>query len=113
MPRKSYIQINGELIDKSDSEAMAKALGNLPEQRQYAAFVPDQPDFVSPIDGKLYSGRVGMREHCRRHDVVSHQELKGLPYLQTNTDHRSSSEVRRDNAARKEAIINLVNKHYR
>lgn len=41
---------------------------------------PDEGEFVSPIDGKVYSGRAGMREHNRRHDVVNHRDLVGLPY---------------------------------
>ncbi len=113
MARKSYIQINGVLIDKSDHEALQKALGELPINERHASFVPDLPDFVSPIDGKTYSGRAGMREHCKRHGVVSNLELKGLPTLQTNSDQRSSSEVRKYEAARKQQIINLVNNHYR
>lgn len=44
-----------------------------------ALVMPDLGDFVSPIDGKIYSGRAGMREHCRIHDVVPTRELKGLP----------------------------------
>jgi hypothetical protein len=41
--------------------------------------MPDLPDFVSPIDGKVYSGRAGMRDHCARHSVVPTADLKGLP----------------------------------
>lgn len=41
--------------------------------------MPDLPEFVSPIDGRTYSGRAGMREHCRLHDVVPTRELAGLP----------------------------------
>ena len=49
MARKSYIQIGGKLIDKStlvyqDAEGAPTILG-------------DVPDFVSPIDGTLVSGR--------------------------------------------------------
>jgi hypothetical protein len=75
--------------------------------------LPDLPDFVSPIDGKLYSGRAGLREHCRRHDVVPNAELKGLPTLQTNSDFRSPAERKADAAHRKEQIIRQVNQHYR
>jgi len=42
-------------------------------------FVPDLPEFRSPIDGKTYSGRAGLREHNRIHNVVNNEELKGLP----------------------------------
>ena len=43
------------------------------------AIISDLPDFVSPIDGKLYSGRAGLRDHCAKHDVVPTAELAGLP----------------------------------
>lgn len=73
----------------------------------------DMPDFVSPIDGKSYSGRAGLRDHCARHNVVPNAELKGLPVLQTNSDTRSSEQRRADAAERKRHVINEVNKHYR
>lgn len=77
------------------------------------AFVPDMPDFVSPIDGKRYSGRAGMREHNKRHDVVSNLELKGLPTLTSTSDTRHPQDVKRDKAARLEQVARLVNQHYR
>lgn len=73
MAKHSYVQINGKLYDKSLP---------LPEEvapKQYATFIPDIPDFVSPIDGTVVRGRAGLREHCKRHDVVPTSELKGLP----------------------------------
>jgi len=80
---------------------------------RYPTIQGDLPDFVSPIDGRLYSGRAGLREHCIRHDVVPNADLKGLPMMQTNSDFRRPEDVRRDRAARKEQIIHLVNQHYR
>lgn len=74
--------------------------------------MPDLPDFVSPIDGKNYSGRAGLRDHCARHDVVPNADLKGLPTLQSNSDTRSSEQKRADAADRKQRVINLVDKHY-
>jgi hypothetical protein len=73
----------------------------------------DLPDFVSPIDGKAYSGRAGLREHNLRHSVVPVADLAGLPPLMTNSDTRSTQEKRQDAAARKEQIIQQVNRHYR
>ena len=75
--------------------------------------LPDLPDFVSPIDGKHYSGRAGMRDHCSRHNVVPVADLKGLPPLAFNSDTRTDSQKRSDAAVRKQQVINLVNKHYR
>jgi hypothetical protein len=75
MARKSYVQIGGVLYDKSQPlpGGVETASGRT------ASIMPDLPDFVSPIDGKTYSGRAGMRDHCARHDVVPTAELKGLP----------------------------------
>ena len=42
-------------------------------------FIPDEGSFISPIDGKEYSGRAGMREHCARHNVINNRDLVGLP----------------------------------
>jgi len=39
----------------------------------------DETEFRSPIDGKVYSGKAGMREHCARHDVINNRDLVGLP----------------------------------
>lgn len=70
----------------------------------------DLPDFVSPIDRKLYSGRAGMREHNQRHNVVPHADLVGLPYRTANLPPTLSKEQK---AARKEQIIHQVNKHWK
>ena len=75
--------------------------------------IPDLPDFVSPIDKKLYSGRAGLREHCKRHDVVPNADLKGLPMLTAQSDQRSSEQKRASAEHRKQMIINQVNHHYR
>lgn len=74
MARKSYVQINGVLYDKA---------GPLPEQAgvvgESYAIMGDLPDFISPIDGSVVRGRAGLREHCKKHDVVPTADLKGLP----------------------------------
>jgi len=75
--------------------------------------MPDLPDFVSPIDRKLYSGRAGMREHNLRHNVVPVADLAGLPTLTTTSDLRSSEQKRASDQHRKQVVINEVNKHYR
>jgi hypothetical protein len=73
MARRSFVQIDGKLYERG--------VDVIPEQVSAtgAAIIPDLPDFVSPIDGKVYSGRAGMRNHCARHDVVPTADLKGLP----------------------------------
>ena len=71
MARKSYVQIGGKLYDK------ATLSGN--EGPAAPAVRGDLADFVSPIDGRLVSGRAGLRDHCARHNVVPTADLAGLP----------------------------------
>lgn len=33
--------------------------------------MPDIPDFVSPIDGRVIHGRKGLREHNKEHNVTN------------------------------------------
>jgi len=73
MTRYCYVYINGERYEKG-SEPSPTRFGVGP------AFIPDVPDFVSPIDRTVVKGRAGIRDHCARHDVVPTQELAGLPH---------------------------------
>jgi hypothetical protein len=82
-------------------------------ERGFATIMPDLPDFVSPLDGRAYSGRAGLREHCVRHNVVPYSDVKGLPPLNYNSDMRSPEQKRESAEQRKQLIINQVNKHYR
>ena len=77
--RKSYIQIGGKLYDKSTLVHQDPA---------YTATIQsDVPDFISPIDGTVVSGRAGLRDHCARHNVVLTEDLKGLPMKPLYSDH--------------------------
>lgn len=107
MTRQSFVwcPVRKDLIPKDEYHSLQPRSGGVP------TILPDLPDFVSPIDGKAYSGRAGLREHCVRHNVVPNAELKGLPPLQLNSDMRDPSRVKQDRAARKQQIINLVNAH--
>jgi hypothetical protein len=49
------------------------------DRQTSSAILPDIPDFISPIDGTIVSGRAGMRDHCARHNVVPTADLAGLP----------------------------------
>jgi len=108
MTKRSYVQIDGVLYERGTEPNRSP-----PPSQGGPAILPDLPDFVSPIDGKGYSGRRGLREHCVRHDVVPNADLKGLPTLKTDSDQRRPEEVRRDKEMRKQLIIQQVNKHYR
>ena len=104
--KKSYVQIDGVLYEKgSEPNSHASSNGTM--------VIGDQPDFVSPLDGKVYSGRAGMRDHCARHNVVNNRDLVGLPTLQANSDQRSSEQKRASAEQRKQMVIQEVNKYYR
>ena len=79
------------------------------ESRQFTV-MPDLPDFVSPIDRKVYSGRAGMREHNSRHDVVPTADLAGLPIRRF---HEPISPTPQERKERKERIIHLVNQNWK
>jgi hypothetical protein len=38
--------------------------------------MPDIPDFVSPIDGRVVHGRRGLREHNKEHGVTNAADYK-------------------------------------
>jgi hypothetical protein len=75
MARRSWVQIEGKLYERGVDVLPCDA-GDV---SQAHAVMGDIPDFVSPVDGSVVSGRAGMREHCKRHHVVPTAELKGLP----------------------------------
>lgn len=72
--RRSFIQIGGKLYERG-----VDVIPDDARSVRSAAVLGDVPDFVSPIDGSVVSGRAGLREHCKKHDVVPTQELRGLP----------------------------------
>ena len=101
MPRKSWVYVDGKAIEKGTpeyEEYLGARFGNGP------MISPDDQDFVSPIDGKLYRGRAGMREHNRKHDVVNNRDLVGLPYRTTHTEYTP------DRAAIRNELINAARK---
>lgn len=46
-----------------------------PERAGYH-IMPDMPDFVSPIDGRVVKGRKGYRDHCKAHNVTNASDFK-------------------------------------
>ncbi len=79
MGRLSYIGRDADdkaLWVETGSPAHIAYLNGITPKR--SNFIGDEGDFVSPIDGKVYSGKAGMREHCARHDVVNNRDLVGL-----------------------------------
>jgi hypothetical protein len=102
MSRNRWIyKADGRVIDCSVEQVED------PDSPSYPTFIPDLPDFVSPIDGKVYSGRAGMREHCRKHDVVPQAELAGLPHRRPD---QTSSKAYREETKR--VIADVINSRY-
>jgi hypothetical protein len=95
MTRRSWVQVNGKLVPKEEYQASLDS--------PYYTVLPDLPDFVSPIDGKVYRGRAGMREHNRTHDVVPTADLKGLPPKLLNQPYKSGPGL-------KDRLIHEVNR---
>lgn len=97
---------NGEpAYIKGSRPELGRAIGGV-------MIMPDLPDFFSPIDQKWHSGRAGMREHNKQHDVVPNADLKGLPMLTAQSDQRTPEQRRASADHRKQTIINQVNRHY-
>lgn len=77
MSRRGWLYLaDGRVIEKGTEEHEAY----LAEQAGDAPLVfSDEGEFKSPIDGKVYSGKAGMREHNARHNVINNRDLAGLP----------------------------------
>lgn len=102
MARTSYVQIGGKLYDKSlplPPEAVERA-GN----RHMVS--GDLPEFVSPVDGKVYSGRAGLREHNARNNVVLAADLAGLP---PRTLHQDYTPTKQEREATRRTIAEIIN----
>lgn len=104
--RKGWVYLaDGRVLEKGSPEHYEYIAG---QNGNSTMFAGDLQDFVSPIDGKLYSGRAGLREHNRRHNVVPNAELKGLPTLTTHQEYKPDRAAIRGeliNAARAKGLI--------
>lgn len=99
MSRATYVIRDGKLVEKHLAEPLVCSGDRMADG---PVVLGDAPDFVSPIDGSIVRGRAGIREHCKRHDVVPTEELKGLSPQRTWRDEK------RDQEARKQMIANQV-----
>ena len=64
-------------IDDEPGVKFSKPLEKKTRRGPYV--VPDIEPFVSPIDGKVVSGRVQKRDHMKRHDVEELGDQKAKP----------------------------------
>lgn len=75
--RTTYVQINGELVEKS------KAYG----EPSSAMIVPDIAPYRSMVDGSMIEGRSQHRDHLRAHGCieVGNETMTSKPTMQTDS----------------------------
>ena len=103
MSRVTYVMRDGKLVEKH-------LAAPLQQESLSPAVLPDIEPFVSPIDKSVIGIRSALRAHCKIHDVVPTEELKGLPPRLANPEYKLS---KREIAERREFIAYQVDKHYR
>ena len=79
MSRTQYLYKGAKVVAVIKNGVLIESTPEYETQQSGIAIFTDLPDVVSPIDGTVIRGRAGMREHCKRHDVVPTADLKGLP----------------------------------
>ena len=105
MTRRSFVQINGKLYERGVDVFPDGFEGSVGTH----TVMGDIPDFISPIDGSVVSGRAGLREHCKKHHVVPTADLKGLPLKQFNQNAPPSEAYRE---ATRQTIADVINSRY-
>jgi hypothetical protein len=70
---------------------------HLPFKGQIVApmVVPDTPEYTSPIDGRLISGRVQRREDLKRNDCVEYEPTKNKPNMEVAIHNSAMRQVER------------------
>lgn len=66
MARVSYVMRNGELVEKKTGAVVVLPRGPL----QAPMVISDIPEYRSPIDGRIISGRADRREDLKRNNCV-------------------------------------------
>jgi hypothetical protein len=101
MARMTYVIREGKLVEKHLAEPVF-------QDSLAPAVLPDIEPFVSPIDKTVIGSRSALRAHCKAHDVVPTEELKGLPPRLANPEYKlTKNEIRE----RREYIAYQVDKH--
>lgn len=74
--------------------------------------IPDIPDFVSPIDGRVVNGRAGLREHNKEHNVTNVADFKD-EWAQKAKERESmySGDTKFDRERRVDAIKRALERH--
>ena len=101
MSRMTYVIRDGKLVEKHLAEPLF-------QDSLAPAVLPDIEPFISPIDKTVIGSRAALRNHCKIHDVVPTEELKGLPPRLANPEYKLTKEQVRE---RREYIAYQVDKH--
>lgn len=73
--------------------------------------MPDIPDFISPVDGKVVHGRAGLREHNKRNNVTNTADFKNEWAAKAREREKFfTGSVSYDQDRRKDAIIRAYEK---
>lgn len=91
--RKSYVQINGELVEKEKY---------VPEPKTHYV-MPDIAPYKSMVDGRMITSRSAHREHLKAH---------GLLEVGNETKHLKPKPIY-DGAGLKDALVRVVNEKWR
>lgn len=102
MSRTTYVMRDGKLVEKHLASPLQHETSVAP------SVIPDIVPFVSPIDKTVIGSRAALRAHCKAHDVVPTEELKGLPPRLANPEYKLSKQEVRE---RREFIAYQVDKH--
>lgn len=92
--RRSWVQVNGELIEKENY---------IPEPRDSHYVIPDIQPYKSMVDGREISSRSAHREHLRAH---------GLIEVGNETKHLKPKAAY-DSKGLKDALVRVVNDKWR
>jgi len=109
MSRKSWIQINGQLIPKEEYH------GTNTRAKDGILFIPDIEPFVSPIDGKIINSRPQLRAHNKFHDVTHYADFSPEYIEKKNTERlqRLHGQTKADKQDRIEALKHALETQHR
>ena len=83
-----------------------------PKKGYRGLIMPDLPDFVSPIDGKVVRGRRGYRAHCKEHNVTGMSDFTET-WKQQAKDRKNFTKSREERTRRLEAVKEAYDLHQR
>ena len=82
----------------------------VPKKEYRGLIMPDLPDFVSPIDGKVVKGRRGYRAHCKEYNVTGMSDFTET-WKRQEKERKDFTKSRAERGRRLEAIKEAYDKH--